>query len=271
MAGMGSHQSAASKSVVWLTPPEINEPLGPFGLDPCAPPAPRPWDTAARHISEPEDGLAVDWEDERVWMNPPYGGPAIIGPWMRKLAAHGRGTAMIFARTETAVFFETVWRRASGLLFLEGRLHFHWLFEGIGRPCRGEHAFVRIAPADPKSKARACALCGKAEQNSGAPSVLVAYGPEDADILASCGLSGAFVPLRLPRGYVVAALRHSWVEAVVEWARAQAGPIEVAELYRAFSSHPKARGRAHFRAKLRQSLQRGPFRPLGGGSWELLT
>jgi hypothetical protein len=238
--GMGGHQKTKGATPVWLTPPDILKPLGRFDVDPCAAPAPRPWPTAARHIDEAEDGLLAEWEG-RVWLNPPYGGPAIVGPWMRKMAAHDFGTALIFARTETAVFFETVWRRAAALLFLEGRLHFH-LPDGA-----------------------------RAEDNGGAPSVLVAYGLADADVLGSCGLAGAFVPLRLPRAYVVAALSRSWVEAVVEWARAQAGPIEVAELYRAFSSHPTARGRAHFRAKLRQSLQRGPFRRSGPGSWELLT
>ena len=37
-------------------------------------------------------------------MNPPYGPPPVIGPWMRRMAAHGHGTALIFARTETAIF-----------------------------------------------------------------------------------------------------------------------------------------------------------------------
>ena len=35
----------------------------------------------------------------------------------------------------------------------------------------------------------------RAEETSGAPSVLVAYGQSDADILAACGLPGAYVPL----------------------------------------------------------------------------
>lgn len=238
--GMGAHHSAKGQTVVWLSPPEIIQPLGPFDLDPCAAPAPRPWPTAAHHIAEPEDGLLVDWWG-RVWMNPPYGSPKVIGPWMRKLAAHNRGTTLIFARTETALFFETVWRRAAALLFLEGRLHFH-------RP-DGTRAL----------------------ENGGAPSVLVAYGLEDADRLASSGLAGAFVPLQLPRAYLVLAVRTSWVEAVVEFARAGSGPVNVEELYRAFASHPKARGNRHWRAKLRQSLQRGPFRRSARGTWELMT
>lgn len=61
------------------------------------------------------------------------------------------------------MFFSQVWSKADALLFLRGRLYFH-------RP----------------DGTRAAA-------NSGAPSVLIAYGKKDAAILASCGLPGAFV------------------------------------------------------------------------------
>jgi hypothetical protein len=161
---IGAHQSPRSQSEVWLTPPAIIEALGPFDMDPCAAPEPRPWPTAARHVALPECGLSVPWSG-RVWLNPPYGPPLVIGPWLRRMAEHGRGTALIFARTETALFFETVWRAADACLFLSGRLHFH-------RP-DGE----------------------RADGNAGAPSVLVAYGAEDARRLRACGLPGAFVPL----------------------------------------------------------------------------
>lgn len=65
------------------------------------------------------------------------------------------------------MFFETVWRSATarGLLFLEGRLHFH-------RPDGT-----------------------RANANAGAPSVLVAYGDDDAERLRSSGLAGRFLPL----------------------------------------------------------------------------
>ena len=72
---MSSHPYAArpvAESHVWLTPPAIIEPLGPFDLDPCAAPSPRPWPTAARHIELPEDGLTAEWHG-RVWCNPPFG------------------------------------------------------------------------------------------------------------------------------------------------------------------------------------------------------
>jgi len=160
---MGSHQSARAETTTWLTPPNIVEALGAFDLDPCAAPSPRPWSTAARHIELPEDGLAAEWSG-RVWLNPPYSFEA--WNWLSKLADHGKGTALIFARTETAGFVSEVWGKATALLFLHGRLYFH-------RP----------------DGTRAAA-------NSGAPSVLVAYGREDADALKASPLSGTYVQLK---------------------------------------------------------------------------
>jgi hypothetical protein len=159
---MGGHQSAAMISDTWLTPPEIIKALGDFDLDPCCPPV-MPWPTAGRMLNIRDNGLATDWNG-RVWLNPPYGAETV--KWMRKLAAHGNGTALIFARTETAMFFETVWRGATAVLFLEGRIHFH-LPDGT-----------------------------RAKANAGAPSCLVAYGQGDALLLQTCGIDGHFIRLK---------------------------------------------------------------------------
>jgi hypothetical protein len=145
----------------WLTPPEIIEALGKFDLDPCAPII-RPWDTAKKHYTIEDDGLSMDWEG-RVWCNPPYGDQA--GKWLKRLADHGNGVALIFARTETKMFFEHIWRRADALLFIEGRLHFHHV-NGT-----------------------------RAKGNSGAPSVLVAYGKFNAERLANSSICGRYVRL----------------------------------------------------------------------------
>lgn len=160
---MGSHQSARAKTTTWLTPPDLIDALGPFDLDPCAAPSPRPWSTAARHIELPEDGLAADWAGH-VWLNPPYSHEA--WRWLSKLADHGDGIALVFARTETAGFVSEVWGKATALLFIHGRLHFH-------------HADGT-----------------RADANSGAPSVLVAYGEPAAERLERAVLAGSFVRLR---------------------------------------------------------------------------
>lgn len=174
MNAIGSHHSAAMKSDTYLTPREIIDALGPFDLDPCAAPEPRPWPTAARHIVLPEDGLSADWGDAFVWLNPPYSREA--SRWLAKLAMHpGGGIALIFARTETSWFVDHVWRadRATAVFWLFGRVTFR---DRTGEP-------VRVL--DRKSGEMRSA-------NSGAPSVLVGYGREAAARLIRCGLDGAF-------------------------------------------------------------------------------
>jgi hypothetical protein len=225
--GMGSHQSAAAISTTWLTPQPIIDALGgwqSFDLDPCAAPAPRPWFTAWQHNAESDgDGLALDWFD-RVWLNPPY---TTAEAWLRKLADHGQGTALIFARTETDTFHRHVWERATGLLFLEGRLFFH-------------HADGT-----------------RAKHNGGAPSVLCAYGQDDLDRLAASSLEGALVPLRFARFIAVAGLdvECSWAEAMREFLASSHGPVSVSDAYRHFARHPKAQANRNWRAKVRQKLQ----------------
>lgn len=155
--GMGTHQSHRVGTVTWLTPPHIIAALGPFDLDPCAAPK---WKTAAEHYTLPTDGLAEPWFGT-VWCNPPYGNEAWV--WLDRLAEYGDGIALVFARTETAGFVEQVWGKASAVLFLHGRLHFH-------------HANGR-----------------RAKSNSGAPSVLVAYGEKAAARLRECDLAGTYI------------------------------------------------------------------------------
>ena len=106
-----SHERTTQKED-WLTPPWLLEKLGEFDLDPCSP-VDRPWDTAAKHYTIADNGLNQPWEG-RVWLNPPYGRQTI--QWVRRLACHGNGIALIFARTETSIFFPWVWDRADALL-----------------------------------------------------------------------------------------------------------------------------------------------------------
>lgn len=158
---MGGHQSASALKDEWLTPPHVIQALGFFDLDPCSP-IERPWPTAEKHYTILDNGLVQPWNG-RVWCNPPYGLEA--AKWLERCAQHGNAIALIFARTETRMFFDHVWPKAQGILFLEGRLYFHH-------------------------------VCGtRAAANSGAPSVLVAYGERNADVLKNCKLPGWFVSL----------------------------------------------------------------------------
>lgn len=257
-AGIGGHHSHRAGTVEWLTPPAIIAALGPFDLDPCAPIV-QPYPTALRTFTARDNGLLQDWGRDRVWLNPPYAN-GVIEQWLARMATHDRGTALIFARTETDAFHRYVWERCSALLFMRGRINFHY-----GEPFVDERSGRRFELGD------------RAVGNAGAPTVLCAYGADDADVLAACDVDGQFIPLRIPRSVVVSLFASSkegekidmtWREAVASWFAEQSGPIPLADLYAAFATHPKASTNRNVEAKLRQQLQRGPYRRVARGLWE---
>ncbi len=165
LGGESQDTGSGQRETRWLTPAPIVAALGDFDLDPCR----APGHVLAKRtllLEDGADGLVDEWGpawSTRVWLNPPYGKQT--EPFLRRLADHGRGTALIFARTETSMFFEQVWARAHGILFLRGRISF-LDSEGV-----------------------------KAKANAGAPSCLVAYGEEDMARLMLSGLKGHIVHL----------------------------------------------------------------------------
>lgn len=146
-----NHTRTSQTTDDWITPKPLIDRLGPFDLDPCAC-IPQPWPCAARQYTIEDNGLLLPW-DGLVWCNPPYG--KATAAWLDRLAMHGSGIALVFARTETRMFFSSVWPRADMLLFLKGRLTFN-------RPDGS-------AP--------------KTGHNSGGPSVLIAFGSVAVDRL----------------------------------------------------------------------------------------
>lgn len=236
--GIGGHHSNRARTVEWLTPPAILDAIGganSFDLDPATP-AVQPWPTAKARYTELDDGLIQPWFG-RVLLNPPYTS-GIIGCWMEKMSRHSCGTAIIFARTETDAFFRYVWEGSHALLFLRGRLNFHY----------------------PDGE--------RAAKNAGAPTVLCAYGERDMEILADCGLNGQFVPLIFPRGVLVAALRDvTWSELIASVIEGYSEPLRVADIWAMVKDHPKARANPNARAKVRQILQLGVGRALARDRW----
>lgn len=237
--GIGGHtRPYRGASDIWLTPPEVVRAVGPFDLDPCAAPEPRPWATAARHYAHADgDGLTRPWEGF-VWLNPPYGPET--WPWLARLSAHpGGGIALTFARTETEGFFAHVWDKAAGLFFLKGRLHFH----------------------HPDGT--------RASMNAGGPSVLLGYTEEAVKRLARSPLEGHLVVasaliVRREDGSAVG----SWRAAVLE---AMAGrTLELRDLYAAAEGTAKVREAKeaghNWRAQLRRTLQRH-FEAVGPATW----
>ena len=161
LGGENQNDGSRQRETRWLTPTYLVEPLGKFDLDPCG----APGHTLAERtyqIDDGEDGLELPWEG-RVWLNPPYGKQA--ESFLKKMVQHGHGTALIFARTETKSFHENVWQAATACLFLRGRVSF---LHSDG---------------------------SKASANAGAPSVLVAYGVEDAAAILRSGIPGKYVAI----------------------------------------------------------------------------
>jgi DNA N-6-adenine-methyltransferase (Dam) len=156
---LGSHQTTVGKSQVHLTPRWLIDALGPFDLDPAAA-DPRPWDVARCNFTEGDDGLSRQWTG-RVFLNPPFHRYE-VGEWTSKMAAHGHGILLTHARCEAA-WFLPIWKHASGILFLAGRIKFCKV-DGT------EHPY-----------------------NSGAPALLASFGAEDLRVLQACGLAGVLV------------------------------------------------------------------------------
>lgn len=143
---------------IWLTPLALVRSLGTFDLDPCAFPGHK---TATRLFTLPEtDGLLEDWCG-RVWLNPPYG--AECGKWVHRLASHGNGTALVFARLET-VWFQSAVKKASAVFFPKGRI-----------------SFLRAT--------------GEKAASASAPSAYLAFGEYDAFALSLFKLPGWFIRL----------------------------------------------------------------------------
>jgi hypothetical protein len=98
-------------------------------------------------------------------MNPPYGRG--IERWMRKLAAHGDGIALVHSRTDTAWWRDAI-ASATALCFVAGRVRF----------VRGS-TMSQEGPGSPVS------------------SVLIAYGLACGIALAQAGLGPTLI---VPRG-----------------------------------------------------------------------
>lgn len=158
---MKTFNTNTSNNDEWLTPPEIIKSLGEFDVDPCTP-INRPWDTAKIHYNKNDDGFTKEWHG-RVWCNPPYGRQTF--EWIHKLAAHGNGMTLIFARTETLGFHYEVWDKADAIFFFKGRLKFHY-------------------------------VDGTQGLSANAPSCLVAYGQNNVEAIKNANLNGKLIILK---------------------------------------------------------------------------
>jgi hypothetical protein len=93
-------------------------------------------------------------------MNPPYG--PYTGQWLKRLAAHGNGIALVFARTDVSWFHQNA-VLADAMLFKAGRISF---CQSNGKP----------GPSAP-----------------GAASLFLAYGDLAVERLAATSIPGLFI------------------------------------------------------------------------------
>jgi hypothetical protein len=145
----------------WFTPQYIFDAIGlEFDMDPCSPGAGLTNVPAKKHLTIVEDGLVTPWEGT-VFVNPPYGKHTPV--WMKKLADHGDGIALVFARTDVKWFQENV-DRSSAVCFIASRVKFHKGHIGAGSQVG----------------------------TPGAGSMLIAYGDKSAEALKKSGLGAIF-------------------------------------------------------------------------------
>lgn len=144
MASANAHgETAVGQTVEWYTPPDIFDALAlRFDLDPASPGADKvPWIPAAKHITAHDNGLWQPWAG-RVWLNPPYG--SLLPAFLSRLVEHGRGIALVFARTETEWWHATA-PKADAVSFLRERV---WFIREDGYQARSQMGSALIAFGD---------------------------------------------------------------------------------------------------------------------------
>jgi hypothetical protein len=156
-----THEPGNGGTPEWYTPPAIFNALGlTFDLDPCAPALPAAaWIPARQRYTSPQDGMALPWHG-RIWLNPPYARET--AHWIGRLAEHGDGIALVFARIDTP-WWQNAARAAHAVCFIAGRVEF----------IPGHHRTER--------------------SRAGAGSCLLAYGDACALALARSGLGTTMI------------------------------------------------------------------------------
>ncbi|WP_296952958.1 DNA N-6-adenine-methyltransferase [uncultured Dysgonomonas sp.] len=155
------NQLAMRENDEWYTPKEIIQSLGEFDLDPATSLiAYEQNKSAKRYFTAENDGLLQEWHG-RVWLNPPYPNP-LIQQFLRKMAEHNNGIALVFAKIEAKWFHDIVLKCATAVKFLYNRVRFY-------KPDGTQ---------------------GLQPRNG---SMLIAYGRDNAEMLMNNALKGKFL------------------------------------------------------------------------------
>lgn len=191
----------------WLTPPSIIKALGSFDLDPCAPPMTRrPWNTAPSMYDESMNGFEMPWFG-RVWLNPPYGDETF--KWIKKLADHKNGIALIFARTDTRGFHSEIFEKANSIFFFKSRIK----FIGIVSKCEVDLSRANRKELTDDLRKQSIAIAKRIKgktlntinsdyywfkgSSANAPSCLISYSDADSQAINDADFIGKHVSLRI--------------------------------------------------------------------------
>jgi len=116
----------SSKTNEWSTPKALFDYLNKefnFTLDPCS-----TIENAkcSNYYTLTDDGLSKDWQQNTVFMNPPYGGHT--GEWLRKAVISARDGAtvvcLIVSSTDRSYWHEIIYPFANEIRFMRGRIKF---------------------------------------------------------------------------------------------------------------------------------------------------
>lgn len=170
-------QGHIGDTTTWLTPLDFVHKLGKFDLDPCG--FAGHW--TAKHLLFPgaqvscDDGLKYKWYG-RVWLNPPYGRG--MDEWLTKLADHGNGIALVFARTDTNLFHDI---NPDLTFFLKGRIKFLSPFK------RDDKGKIILHPRTEKP---ILLKVPEESTNAGHGSMLLAWGQRNVKAILKSGIEG---------------------------------------------------------------------------------
>ena len=107
----------------WETPQDLFDKLNSFygfTLDACASPQNA---KCKKYYTKEQNSLVQDWNNDRVWCNPPYGKE--IAKFVRKAALSSSLVVMLLpARTDTKYFHEYIYNKQT-IYFLKGSLRTH--------------------------------------------------------------------------------------------------------------------------------------------------
>jgi len=104
----------------YYTPKWLFDAMGlEFDIDVAAPKQGIPWIPARQWFSQENDGLAQDWKNQLVWMNPPFSN---VTPWVQKFIENNNGIALLVVSRSR--WFAELWEKSDAVMATPADLKF---------------------------------------------------------------------------------------------------------------------------------------------------